>query len=72
MPLIAILIPLVLKILEMFVNSKKASEDQRKAYLDFIQAWEKSPMTSANIRNDFRGHLKEISEEKPTVKEPNQ
>jgi len=61
--IITAVLPLLMKLIGMFFESKSASSDQREAFKEFIDKMQKSPSTPANLKLSYDEQLKRLRED---------
>lgn len=58
--ILASLLPLALKILNSYFESKEASNDARAAYLKFLQVMQKGQNTPAKLKNSYDDQVRRL------------
>lgn len=56
------MIPLIMKLLGVYFESKQASNEQRQAFLEFVKAIQPQSGESAVARNSYEGQIKRLQE----------
>ena len=60
--IISSLIPLIMKLLGVYFESKQASNEQRQAFLEFVKAIQPQSGESAVARNSYEDQIKRLQE----------
>jgi len=61
--IIASLIPLIMKLLGVYFESKQASKEQRQAFLEFVKAVQPQAGESAKARESYGDQIKRLQEQ---------
>lgn len=61
--IISSLIPLIMKLLGVYFESKQASNEQRQAFLEFVKAIQPQAGEGAKVRESYDDQIKRLKEQ---------
>ena len=61
--ILAIVVPLIIKLLDIFITQRDASNEAKKKFLEFIESMDKHRIQSAALKKSYEEQLKKLQEQ---------